>query len=170
MVYILLNPQNRHHRYGDFVPKGMRNMKKRCAGFTLIELMIVVAIVGILAAIAIPSYSSYRTKARLSQVTATLDALATGAEEYHSIVAYFPAAINNAANIRATFGQFNVRYVSNIVWTQTDTDNGAFQVTIGNVDSDVNGCQLNLNLSYASASGYDKIWTGDLDGKYMPIK
>lgn len=50
-------------------------MKKVQQGFTLIELMIVIAIIGILAAVAIPSYQDYTKKARFSEVLSLSDAL-----------------------------------------------------------------------------------------------
>jgi len=59
-----------------------RNFRKSEKGFTLIELLIVVAIIGILAAIAIPQFSSYRQKAYNSAATSDLKNIKTGMEAY----------------------------------------------------------------------------------------
>jgi len=69
-------------------------MKTIQKGFTLIELMIVVAIVGILAAIALPAYQDYIARAKISEPLAKLDELKLGVTEY--------AASNTATPIDGT--------------------------------------------------------------------
>jgi type IV pilus assembly protein PilA len=68
----------------------MTATKIRQNGFTLIELMIVIAILGILAAIAIPAYQDYSIKAKVSEAIYAGDAAKTAVTEYHSSESAFP--------------------------------------------------------------------------------
>jgi len=63
-------------------------------GFTLIELLIVVAIIGILAAIAIPQFSSYRAKAYNAAANADLKNLKTGMEAFMADNQQYPGSID----------------------------------------------------------------------------
>lgn len=65
-------------------------MKQIQQGFTLIELMIVVAIVGILAAIALPAYQDYVVRSKMSEPIAAIAACKTSVAEYYSTKTTFP--------------------------------------------------------------------------------
>ena len=62
----------------------LKNFRKSEKGFTLIELLIVVAIIGILAAIAIPQFASYRAKAFNSSATSDVKNFKTGMEAFYA--------------------------------------------------------------------------------------
>jgi type IV pilus assembly protein PilA len=68
----------------------LKKFRKSQKGFTLIELLIVVAIIGILAAIAIPQFSSYRQKAYNSAAQSDLKNMKTGMEAYMSDNQQYP--------------------------------------------------------------------------------
>src|SRR5438067_10922914 len=69
-------------------------MKRIQQGFTLIELMIVVAIVGILAAIALPAYQDYIVRSKMSETEAAIAACKTAMAEYVSTHNAFPNTTN----------------------------------------------------------------------------
>jgi len=90
-------------------------MKKTQQGFTLIELMIVVAIIGILAAIAIPAYQDYTGKSQASEAFSLLDGLKTPVSE-----AIASSGLNTGCNVpdgSVTSG----KYVANVTLTVSGT-------------------------------------------------
>lgn len=142
----------------------VRKGRKAGAGFTLIELMIVVAIVGILAAVALPAYTDYVTRSRLSEVTHSFDALASSAAEYHAAMGFWttdpPDQIASLATRRAT-------------WVHLDNgvNNTRYQATIFNIASAVDSRTLIMNITYDLTTGYRKSWdrtASSLDGIYIP--
>ena len=66
-------------------------MKKVQQGFTLIELMIVVAIIGILAAVAIPAYQDYTKRAHVTEGLSLASAAKTSVTEFYNSKGYLPA-------------------------------------------------------------------------------
>lgn len=104
------------------------------AGFTLIELMITVAIISILAATALPAYQNYTARAKLSEVIVAASDCRTAIAEVAQSASSLPAAGQwNCETVAGGSGKS--RYVNTI----ETSDEGAIRVTIQGINVDVDG-------------------------------
>jgi type IV pilus assembly protein PilA len=124
-------------------------MKAIQKGFTLIELMIVVAIIGILAAIAIPAYQTYTIRAQVSEASSLIGGVETAfAENYANTGS--AASSNSAVGIQAAIAG---TYISTVALT----GGGQITVTYGaGANAKINGQTLTYT-AYASPNG-DIAW------------
>jgi type IV pilus assembly protein PilA len=141
-------------------------MNKMQKGFTLIELMIVVAIIAILAAIAIPAYQDYLIRSQVSEGAVLADGAKTAMAEFYSNTGHFPAA-NSSAGL-ATNISIKGQYVS-----QVDV------ATKGHITASFGGVKANKAISTpvktlifsAVTNGGSIEWHctgGTVDSKYLP--
>ena len=126
-------------------------MKTIQKGFTLIELMIVVAIIGILAAIAIPAYQDYTIRAQVTEGLNLMSDMKAGVAEFYAQEGAWPTGLG-AIGISGGAASKTGKYVS-----QIDMDNGTLVATFG-LQANENIATQTLSLKpFVSANG-DVIW------------
>jgi type IV pilus assembly protein PilA len=141
----------------------MKNMQK---GFTLIELMIVVAIIAILAAIAIPAYQDYIIRSQVSEGSTLADGAKTAVAEFYSNTGRMPSTNESAGLAAAT--SITGTYVS-----QVAVDGGVITATFESsapqkANSAIDGSTLVLSPVTSAGS---TSWTcdgGTVGRKYLP--
>lgn len=117
-------------------------------GFTLIELMIVVAIVGILSAVAIPQYQNYTVRGQVTEGLAMASEFKTAVSEFHSSRGSFPSSNTEAGLGNAA--AYTGNYVTNIAVTSV----GDINVTYGDrASTALNGLILQLRVGTNDARG-----------------
>lgn len=145
----------------------MNIQQKAQQGFTLIELMIVIAIIGILAAIALPAYQDYTVRAKMSEPIAALSEAKTAYTEYYSANGFLPENQSKSGIATARYGE----YVNLI----TVSDNSEFIVATvpGGIIPGTGTTAQTIALSGASQVDGTIVWVcGKLagTGNYVPTK
>lgn len=120
----------------------MQKIFKNKQGFTLIELMIVVAIIGILAAIAIPNFMSYQCKAKQSEAKSALGDIRTMQEVYFAEHDSYQSLDDIGWSINSTEARYN--------YTMNTTGNSFEAQATADIDND--------------GTDDDDVWTIDDDG------
>ena len=132
-------------------------MKRIQQGFTLIELMIVVAIIGILAAVALPAYQDYTVRAKTSEVILAASSAKNGVAEHVNLYSALPTAASYVPESQQS------KYVTTVGW------DGTRITATATGEAKITGSTITLTPTLTPASNQVN-WqcAGTIDGKYRP--
>ena len=129
-------------------------MRNRQSGFTLIELMIVVAIVGVLAAVAVPAYSDYTVRAQVSEAIAAVSPIKASVADYYYANGELPSS-GEEAGLDTGGSPTGSNYGTDVVETITldPSNNNAIKVTLNDLGDGVSEGDSILFIPATTESG-----------------
>ena len=144
-------------------------MIKQQSGFTLIELMIVIAIIGILAAIAIPAYQDYLVRTQVSEGFSLASGSKTAVGEFYSNNGFFPTSNVEAGHANA--GSIIGKYVESVEINRAASGSAHIIATMGrSVNTKVLGGEIILSGTFEGGSYNWSCSTGTGDPAEIPTK
>lgn len=136
--------------------------KQMQKGFTLIELMIVVAIIGILAAIAIPAYQDYIARAKVAEIASLAAGDKTRLVEHYSLEGSWPATV---ADIEDLTEAADSEYVTTVA---LGASTGVITYTIGGIKADNPDGQTITYTPRDNGGNISWACTSTAEKKYLP--
>ncbi len=137
-------------------------MRKIQQGFTLIELMIVVAIIGILAAVALPAYQDYIARAQVTEGVSLASGFKVPVSEFIADKGHFPATIGASGSGDSIEGTITGKY-ADITYANTGVITATFNATTNP--------GITLKTITLTPNSDATVWTcavGTIDAKYVP--
>lgn len=125
-------------------------------GFTLIELMIVVAIIGILAAVALPAYQDYTARAKVTEVILAASGAKVTIIEAAATLGGLPASASVTINNQVS------KYVSGVTW------DGTAVTATATGDAAISASTITLTPALSAAGQVTWVCSGTIASKYRP--
>lgn len=141
-------------------------MEKLDNGFTLIELLIVIAIIGVLAAVAIPYYEGHKVKAKLAEVMNSMSTVASAISGYYHDNGTFP----NCSTKNEVKNSLGVSLGSITRVSEISIINGVISATVSEIHPMVDGKYLTLSPSLGSDGSLKWTWgwSSDFPVQFRP--